>query len=279
MFITEEFVRSLLPERKVDSHKGNYGKILLLCGSVGYTGAAALAAKAAARSGAGLVFVGVPEAVYPIVAAKLDEPMVFPLPSEEGKLSSKAARAILEKLPGMDTVLVGPGLGQSQGVCECVMAVLQESHVPVILDADGINVISRHIDVLRESACPVIVTPHQGEFVRLGGDLSPGREEAAMALAKNLRCICVLKGHHTVVTDGDQCRINPTGNPGMATGGSGDVLAGILTALVGQGLSPLDAASAAVWLHGAAGDFCAGEIGQYGMLPTDMLRVLPRLLP
>lgn len=279
MFITEEFVRSLLPKRKADSHKGNYGKILLLCGSVGYTGAAVMAAKAAARSGAGLVFVGVPEAVYPIVAAKLDEPMVLPLPSEDGKLSTKASRAIQEKLPNMDAVLVGPGLGQSQGVRECVIAVLQESRVPVVLDADGINVISRHIDVLRESACPVIVTPHPGEFERLGGNLSLGREYSAMALAKTLQCICVLKGHHTVVTDGTQCRINPTGNPGMAVGGSGDVLAGVLTAFVGQGLSPLDAASAAAWVHGAAGDLCEKEIGQYGMLPTDMIRVLPRLLP
>lgn len=279
MRISEQFVRSLLPVRRVDSHKGDYGRILLLCGSVGYTGAAALAASAAVRCGAGLVFVGVPDAVYPIVASKLDEPMVFPLPSTDGKLSSEAARTILQRLPQMDAVLIGPGLGQSRGVRECVEAVLYESRVPVVLDADGINVLSGHIDVLRESTCPVIITPHAGEFARLGGDLSLGREAAAMALAEKLRCICLLKGHNTVVTDGRELRLNPTGNPGMATGGSGDVLSGILTSLLGQGLTPFDAASAAAWLHGAAGDICAAEIGQYGMLPTDMIRVLPRLLP
>lgn len=279
MRISEQFVRSLLPVRRADSHKGDYGRILLLCGSVGYTGAAAMAASAAVRCGAGLVFVGVPDAVYPIVASKLVEPMVFPLPSTDGKLSSEAARTILQRLPQMDAVLIGPGLGQSRGVRECVEAVLYESHVPVVLDADGINVLSGHIDVLRESTCPVIITPHAGEFARLGGDLSLGREAAAMALAEKLRCICLLKGHNTVITDGRELRLNPTGNPGMATGGSGDVLSGILTSLLGQGLTPFDAASAAAWLHGAAGDICAAEIGQYGMLPTDMICVLPRLLP
>ena len=279
MILTEEYVHSLLPQRRQDAHKGDFGRVLLLCGSVGYTGAAAMAAQAAVRCGAGLIFAGVPDAVYPIVAAKLDEPMVFPLPSQDGKLASCAQKEILRKLPQMDAVLVGPGLGQSQGVLECVMSVLQNSTVPVVLDADGINVLSHHIDVLRESACPVIVTPHPGEFHRLGGDVTMGREAAAKALAEELGCVCLLKGHHTVITDGQTIFVNPTGNPGMATGGSGDVLSGMLTALLGQGLKPLEAAAAAAWLHGAAGDLCAKEIGQYGMLPTDMIRALPRLLP
>lgn len=279
MFITEEYVKALFPKRKETAHKGDFGRILLICGSVGYTGAAAMAAEAAARSGAGLIYTAVPDAVYPIVASKLNEPMVLPLPSTDGMLSSDAQKSILEKLPQMDAVLVGPGLGQSQGVRECVMTVLRESAVPIVLDADGINVLSRHIDVLRESACPVIITPHPGEFRRLGGDLSLGREEAAAALARDLGCICLLKGHHTVVTDGSTILVNPTGNPGMAVGGSGDVLSGILTSFLGQGLRALDAAVAAAWIHGAAGDICAAEIGQYGMLPTDMIRVLPRLLP
>ena len=277
--LTEEYVKNLLPQRKPEAHKGDFGRVLLLCGSVGYTGAACMAARAAVRCGAGLVYVGVPETVYPIVAGKLDEPMVFPLPAEYGKLSSGAAKWISEMLPKMDAVLVGPGMGQSEGVDECVMLVLQEAKCPVVLDADGINTISRHIDVLRESACPVVVTPHPGEFRRLGGDLSMGREEAAKALAKDLNCICLLKGHDSVITDGETVHVNPTGNPGMATGGSGDVLAGMLTALAGQGLPLLEAASAAAWLHGKAGDLCAAELGQYGMLPTDMIEVLPRLLP
>ena len=279
MFLTEDHVKSLLPVRKADAHKGNFGRILLLCGSVGFTGACAMAAKAAARTGAGLIYVGVPQDIYPIIACKLDEPMVFPLPAHEGKLASSAQKWITEKLPQMDAVLIGPGLGQNQGVRECVFTVLQEAKCPVVLDADGINVLASHIDVLRESACPVIVTPHPGEFKRLGGDLSIGREAAAQRLAKDLNCICLLKGHHTVISDGTTTVINPTGNPGMATGGSGDVLAGIICALLGQGLLPTDAAACGAWLHGAAGDLCAQEIGQYGMLPTDIISALPRLLP
>lgn len=279
LIISEEYVKKLLPRRCVTAHKGNFGKILLLCGSVGFTGAAAMAANAAVRCGAGLVYIGVPDAVYPIVATKLDEPMVFPLPSDGGTLSSSAMNWILEKLPQMDAVLVGPGLGKTQGVFECIHAVLQESNIPVVLDADGINVLSNHINILRERTCPVILTPHPGEFKRLGGDLSVGREQAAITLAREFHCVCLLKGHHTVITDGETVFTNPTGNPGMATGGSGDVLAGMITALLGQGLSPIEAAAAGAWLHGAAGDICAEEIGQYGMLPTDIIRTLPRLLP
>ena len=279
MFLTEDRVKSLLPGRKADAHKGSFGRILLLCGSVGFTGACAMAARAAARSGAGLIYVGVPQDIYPIAAAKLDEPMVFPLPAEDGKLASSAQRWILEKLPQMDAVLLGPGLGQSKGVLECVTAVLQNASCPVVVDADGINVLSRHIDVLRESACPVVVTPHPGEFKRLGGNLSLGREAACSALAKELGCVCILKGHHTVISDGHAVCVNPTGNPGMAAGGSGDVLAGMVTAFLGQGLAPMDAACAAVYLHGAAGDLCAREMGQYAMLPTDMIEALCRLLP
>jgi NAD(P)H-hydrate epimerase len=225
------------------------------------------------------VYLGVPEGVYPIAAAKLHEPVVFPLPQEDGMLSQRAGKEILSRLSSADAVLIGPGLGKSEGVRACVRTVLENSRVPVVVDADGINVLAGHIDILRGSACPVILTPHPGEFRRLGGDDRQGREQAAMDLAKDLGCICVLKGSGTVVTDGTGCFVNPTGNPGMAVGGSGDVLAGMLASLLGQGLNPMDAACAAVWLHGAAGDVCARELGQYGMLPSDMLMALPRLLP
>ena len=278
--ITRRYVNSVLPMREKTAHKGDCGKVLLLCGSVGFTGAAALAAMGALRGGAGLVFLGVPEPAYPIVASKLLEAIVFPLPSADGKLSEAAAGEIAERLPGVDAVLIGPGLGRSEGVLSAVRTVLGQKTVPVVLDADGINVLEAHRDVLRESACPTIITPHEGEFARLGGDLtSLDRKEAAKQLASQLGVVCVLKGSGTVVTDGERTRINTTGNPGMATGGSGDVLAGLMTALIGQGMDPFDAASAAVWLHGRAGDLCARRIGQYGMLPSDMLRVLPRLLP
>ena len=278
-WITEEYVSTCLPQRAPEAHKGDFGRILLLCGSVGYTGAASMAAQAAVRCGSGLTFVGVPDAIYPIVAGKLDVPMVFPLPSENGMLSSDGIRQILQKAKDMDAVLLGPGLGRSEGVRACVRAVIEQSRVPVVLDADGINTMSEHIDVLRDSACPLILTPHLGEFCRLGGRTDLPRELAAMELAETLGCICVLKGMNTVVTDGDTCFLNPTGNPGMAVGGSGDVLSGMIVSLLGQGLSPMDAACCSVFLHGRAGDLCAAEIGQYGMLPTDIIGILPRLLP
>ena len=278
MELNHQKVLDILPDRAKDAHKGDFGKILLLCGSKGYTGAAYLAAMGALRCGAGLVFLGVPENIYAIEAVKLHEAIVFPLPDEGRRLSVMAISEILDRLPAMDAVLVGPGLGQSEGVFQVVKAVLQNAACPVVLDADGINVMVGHKDILRGRTQPTVLTPHGGEFARLGGDAQEDRQAAAEAMAKDLGCIVLLKGHHTVITDGSTTYINPTGNPGMAVGGSGDVLAGMITALLGQGIDPLQAASCGAWLHGAAGDLCAEEMGQYGMLPSDMLNVLPRLL-
>ena len=278
MELTHENVLSILPDRDVRGHKGDFGKILLLCGSRGFTGAAYLAAMGALRSGAGLTFLGVPESIYEIEAVKLNEPVVFPLPDEGGKFSDDAIPEILERLPKMDAVLIGPGLGQSEGTFAVVKTVLENAQCPVVLDADGINLIAAHKDILRGRTNPTVLTPHAGEFARLGGDPKADRRAAAEAMARELGCILLLKGHNTVITDGTVTYINPTGNPGMAVGGSGDVLAGILVSLLGQGIAPLEAAACGAWLHGAAGDICAGEMGQYGMLPTDMLNVLPRLL-
>ena len=276
--LNHELVLQTLPEREQTAHKGDFGKILLLCGSRGYTGAAYLAAMGTLRAGAGLVFLGVPESIYGIEAVKLNEAIVFPLPDEDGKLSEKAIPEILERLPKVDAVLIGPGLGQSEGTYRVVEAVLQKAQCPVVLDADGINVVAAHMDILRKRTAPTILTPHTGEFARLGGDMEAGRQVAAEKMAEDLGCVMLLKGSGTVITDGSTTYINPTGNPGMAVGGSGDVLAGIITALLGQGISALEAAACGAWVHGAAGDICAEEIGQYGMLPTDMLAVLPRLL-
>ena len=271
-------ILNLLPDRPVESHKGNYGKIMLLCGSRGFTGAAALAAMGALRCGAGLVYLGVSESIYAIEAIKLLEPVVFPLPEENGMLGEDACDLILSKLPNMDAVLIGPGMGNNIGTFSVVKTVLHNFTGPVVLDADGINVLSGHIDILRGRPYATILTPHNGEFVRVGGVLNEDKIASAMNFAADSNCIILLKGHRTVITDGKQCYINTTGNPGMAVGGSGDVLAGIITALLGQGLPPIQAASCGAWLHGAAGDLCAREIGQYGMLPSDMLQVLPRLL-
>lgn len=276
--LNHELVLSLLPDRNPWGHKGNFGKLLLLCGSRGYTGAAFFAAMGALRSGAGLVFLGVPESIYGIEAVKLNEPVIFPLPDAGGRLSADAVPEILTRFPQMDAVLVGPGLGQSEGTLAVVRAVLEKAECPVVVDADGINVLSAHRDLLRGRKLPTILTPHDGEFARLGGVIGEDRMAAAAALAEELGCTVLLKGHETCITDGTDGYINPTGNPGMAVGGSGDVLAGVITALLGAGLPPLEAAACGAWLHGAAGDRCAAELGQYGMLPTDMLSALPRLM-
>ena len=276
--LNHELVLSLLPDRNPWGHKGNFGKLLLLCGSRGYTGAAFFAAMGALRSGAGLVFLGVPESIYGIEAVKLNEPVIFPLPDAGGRLSADAVPEILTRLPQMDAVLVGPGLGQSGGTLAVVRAVLEKAECPVVVDADGINVLSAHRDLLRGRKSPTILTPHDGEFARLGGVIGEDRMSAAAALAEELGCTVLLKGHETCITDGTDGYLNPTGNPGMAVGGSGDVLAGVITALLGAGLPPLEAAACGAWLHGAAGDRCAAELGQYGMLPTDMLSALPRLM-
>ena len=276
--LNHELVLSLLPDRNPWGHKGNFGKLLLLCGSRGYTGAAFFAAMGALRSGAGLVFLGVPESIYGIEAVKLNEPVIFPLPDAGGRLSADAVPEILTRLHKMDAVLVGPGLGQSEGTLAVVRAVLEKAECPVVVDADGINVLSAHRDLLRGRKSPTILTPHDGEFARLGGVIGEDRMSAAAALAEELGCVVLLKGHETCITDGTDGFLNPTGNPGMAVGGSGDVLAGVITALLGAGLPPLEAAACGAWLHGAAGDRCAAELGQYGMLPTDMLSALPRLM-
>lgn len=276
--LDHEAVLSILPDRDVYAHKGSFGRILLLCGSVGFTGAAALAAMGALRSGAGLVFVGVPREIYPIEAVKLTEPVVFPLPDEAGKLSTQAIPEILERLPKLDAVLLGPGLGQSDGTFHVVRAVAESFDGPLVLDADGINVLAEHRDILRGRKGPTILTPHDGEFARMGGVIGDDRPASAAALAADLGCIVLLKGHETVITDGETVYINPTGNPGMAVGGSGDALAGIIVSLLGQRIEPLKAAACGAWLHGAAGDLCAAEIGQYGMLPGDLVKALPRLL-
>lgn len=278
MILSHEAVLSLLPDREKTAHKGNFGKILLLCGSRGYTGAAYFAAMGALRAGAGLVFLGVPESIYAIEAVKLNEAIVFPLPEQDGMLSPAALEEIEKRLPRMDAVLIGCGLGQSQGTAEVVFRLLEQARCPVVLDADGINVISRHRHVLRGRAAPTILTPHGGEFTRLGYSIGTNPMEAAMEAARELNCVMVLKGHESCITDGERQYINPTGNPGMAVGGSGDLLSGIIVSLLGQGLAPLEAAACGCWLHGAAGDRCAASLGQYGMLPSDMLDALPRLM-
>ncbi len=276
------WLRRLFPPRNPDTHKGDYGRALLLCGSVGFTGAAYFAAQAAVRGGAGLVSMGVPKPVYPIVADKLDEAMVFPLPAKGGTVSRRAYRAFQERALRADAVLIGCGLGRSEA-SPLVRRLVSQQNTTVILDADGINAFEKHIDELQHSPCNLILTPHDGELTRLLGQPicrdGESREDAALRLARHLNVVLVMKGHRTLIAAPDgRIAENHTGNPGMARGGSGDVLAGLICAFCAQGLDGFDAATAAVYLHGLAGDLAAERFGEMGMTPSDMLTLLPEAL-
>lgn len=276
--LSQTDVQRLLPERLPQTHKSDYGRILLLCGSKGYTGAAALAAMGALRVGAGLVYLGVPECIYAIEAAKLLEPVVLPLSDDGTTLSYDAVKQLNSKISNMDAILIGPGLGVSDDTRKIVVWLIEHYNGTLIIDADGINVLGGHINVLRERPFPTVLTPHEGEFRRLTGADCTNRMQAAVQAAKDLSSVMLLKGYHTVITDGDAVYINQTGNPGMAVGGSGDVLSGIITGLIGQGVRPLEAAAAGAWIHGAAGDVCAQKLGMCSMLPSDMLEEISQLL-
>ena len=267
-----------LPRRPRTAHKGDFGKLFLLCGSVGFTGAPVFAARSAVRSGAGLVFLAVPEDIYPIVAVKCDEAMPFPIPDDYD--------ALLARAKGCDAAILGPGLGADPAVRELARRLLQDLPCPVVLDADGINALAGHIDILDSRSAPTLLTPHDGEFQRLTGCALPleDRLAAARDFAAAHRCGLILKGHATVTAAPDgRAWVNVTGNPGMAKGGSGDVLSGIAAGLWGQkhlrsGDSDLwSLAAQAVAIHAACGDLCARESGEYAMTPGDMVCALPKV--
>ena len=267
-----------LPRRPRTAHKGDFGKLFLLCGSVGFTGAPVFAARSAVRSGAGLVFLAVPEDIYPIVAVKCDEAMPFPIPDDYD--------ALLARAKGCDAAILGPGLGADPVARELARKLLQDLPCPVVLDADGINALAGHIDILDNRSAPTLLTPHDGEFQRLTGCALPleDRLAAARDFAAAHRCGLILKGHATVTAAPDgRAWVNVTGNPGMAKGGSGDVLSGIAAGLWGQkhlrsGDSDLwSLAAQAVAIHATCGDLCARESGEYAMTPGDMVCALPKV--
>lgn len=277
--ITAAFVRQCLPRRDPEGHKGDFGKVLCICGSVGYTGAPIFASRAAVRTGAGLVFLGVPQSVWPVAAVKSDEAMPFPLPeTADGKLSLLAEEPIRRRAAGCDAVLLGCGLGRDWQTDTLVQDLLNMEK-PLVLDADGLNAISENAELLQKRPAVTVLTPHEGEFLRLGGDLSRGREAAAAAFSQKYGVYLILKGHRTLIADPEgRMAVNTTGNCGMAKGGSGDVLAGMLLSLLGQGCETFDACCAAVWLHGRAGDLAAADKGERSMTPTDLLEQIPYAL-
>ena len=273
--ITGAFVRRSLPRRDPEGHKGTFGKVLCVCGSVGYTGAPIFAGRGAVRTGSGLVFLAVPESVWPVAAVKSDEAMPFPVPEAEGRLSLLAEEPIRRRAESCDAVLIGCGLGRGWQT-DALVRKLLTIEKPLVLDADGLNALSGREELLQKRAAPTILTPHEGEFLRLGGGLSAGREAAAAAFSEKYGVYLVLKGHRTVVAAPDErLAVNGTGNSGMAKGGSGDVLAGMILSLLGQGCEAFAACCAGVWLHGRAGDLAAVDKGERGMTPTDLLEQIP----
>lgn len=274
--LTEDCVS--LPKRSPLTHKGDYGRLLILGGSVGFTGAPTLAARAAVRAGAGLVSLGVPKSIYEITAVKNDEAMPFPLADRDGKLSMDALPVILEKLGTSDVCAVGMGLGRSDELTELVLRLALESGKPLVVDADGLFALSKDMSAVERSKKPLVLTPHEGEFLRMGGELSGDRLSAARQFAQKYGCVLVLKGHRTICAFPDgEAHIVPYGNPGMAKGGTGDVLAGIIAAMICQ-LPLKRAVTTAAYLHARAGDACATKYGEYSMTAGDIIESLPEVM-
>ncbi len=270
-----------LPRRAPDSHKGDFGRVLLIGGSREMPGSISLSGMAALRSGAGLVTIATADVCQPIVAGFEPSYMTAAMPSDAAGRLSLAALPRLSELAARATVVaIGPGLGQSDDVTEIVTALYRESPLPMIVDADGLNALAKRRDQLAQHAGPRVLTPHPGEFARLTGTDGPpaDRTTAAGEFARQASVVVVLKGHGTVIADGIRHAINSTGNPGMATGGTGDVLTGIVAALLAQGLAPFDAARLAAHVHGLAGDLAAAELGQVSLIASDLIRFLPQVL-
>jgi ADP-dependent NAD(P)H-hydrate dehydratase len=274
-----------LAPRSPDAHKGTFGHILVVAGCRGMSGAAVLCGSAALRGGAGLVQVAVPGEILPTVATGNPCYMTAPFAQDvRGRLAAAAADEIVEVANHWaDVVAVGPGLGQSDAMPGLMAALFDRSGKPLVVDADGLNALARlSADAWRDRRQPIVLTPHPGEFSRLckrsADEIRDRRADVALAFAADHRVTLVLKGHGTLVTDGRRMYQNTTGNPGMATGGTGDVLTGLIAALIGQKVEAFDAAVLGVWVHGRAGDLAADRIGQTALNATDLLAYLPDAL-
>jgi NAD(P)H-hydrate epimerase len=279
--ITREMVKSWLPVRPSAAHKGSFGRVLIVAGSRGMTGAACLAGEAAVRTGAGLVTVAVPETLHDIVEAKLTEVMTVPLPdSGNGSLSRQARQSILNLLENMDALALGPGLSSQPEVVDMIKELLPSIRVPCVIDADGLNALTGEVDILRKIQAPVVITPHPGEMARLMDVTTKQIQGERLTITRKAatvwNVVALLKGAKTVVAAPDgSVYINPTGNPGMASGGSGDVLTGMTAALIGQKLTPTSAAAAGAYLHGLAGDMATVEKGMLSLTASDILEKIP----
>ena len=282
--LDEAMLAGALPQRKPDSHKGTYGHGLILAGSSGKTGSAAMAAQAAMRAGAGLVTLGVPASLNPVLEAKITEAMTEPLPEEVGGfLGSLSLPRITELLQGKSVIAVGPGMGDHKETAVLMSWIISAAPAPIIIDADGLNMIARNVEMLGRLKVAAVITPHPGEMARLTGlpasEVQADRIGCARKFAQQYKVIVVLKGSRTVIAAPDgSAYVNPTGNPGMASGGMGDALTGMITGLIAQGLDPLKAAQLGVYVHGLIGDAIAVERGELGILATDIIERIPAAL-
>ena len=280
--ITPEIVRNIMPVRKPDGHKGTYGRVLVVGGSSGLSGAAALASDAALKAGAGLVTLAVPASLHDLMEVKLTEVMTKSLPeTDEVSISSGAVPTVQELAGNADVLALGPGISTNQNTVSFVRELLTVVEQPMVIDADGLNALAGAEELVANCKATPVLTPHPGEMARLLGiiieQVQNNRIEAALEAARKYNSVVILKGNRTVVCSPDGTTyINPTGNPGMATGGSADVLTGLVAGLRGQGLSPLEAAVAGVYFHGLAGDLAAAEKGMLSLTAGDLLDYLPQ---
>ena len=273
---------ALLPKRKKNINKGDCGKVFIVAGSLGMVGAACLCANSAIRCGSGLVTLGTPACVQPTAAAKLTEVMTLPLECENGLLSNAAIDEIENRLCSCDVCAVGPGLGQSTDIKNIVAKILRNT-TPCVIDADALNVISADVNILKTKNCEAVITPHPGEMSRLTGlpieEIEKNRKEVAINFANEYNVTVVLKGHETVIASpSGEVHTNTTGNPGMASGGMGDVLTGVIASFLGQGLCTFEAAVLSVFLHGLAGDIAAESVGEHGLIASDVIESLPKAI-
>ena len=281
--ITKAFVKSKFGKRAINSNKGSFGKQLNVCGSYSMPGAAVICAKAALKTGVGLLKCAFPKSIYPVMTSHLIQPLFAPLSENEDKTFSMGGlNRILEEIKWADSIALGCGIGNNDDTQVLCNQIIRESEAPIVLDADGINSILLNIDVLREAKAPLVLTPHPGEMARLINEdvsyVQRNRIDVAKAFANEYGCILVLKGANTVVTDGKSVFVNTTGNAGMAMGGTGDMLTGMIASFIAQGLEPLDAAASAVYIHGLCGDITAKEISQRGMTIEDLTELLGSLM-
>lgn len=280
--ITPELIESLLPRRKPDGHKGDFGKLFVLAGSTGLTGAAALAAIASARSGLGLVTVGCPRTINPILEVKLTEAMTYPLPDvgRKGALAKRGLGEVRKKIAENDAVIIGPGIGRHFETRDLIQRLVGSLEKPAIIDADGLNAFAKDRGALTCEHTKYVLTPHPGEFRRLIDEDIPDnlyeRFELIRKYTNKYNSVIVYKSSPTIIVDpGGQLFINPTGNHGMATGGTGDVLSGIIGSLLAQGVSPLGSALCGAYIHGLCGDIAAAEYGERAMIAGDLIDFLP----